>query len=443
MDKQFNQKELQQVAKQVLFLAKQQGATAAETSVSVSVGFAVSARMGTVENIEHNRDRGADITVYFGQCKGSASTTDFTATALEQAVIKACSIAKYTEADSYAGLADKGRLAFNYPDLDLYHPWSTTPEQAIELALECENLGRAADKRITNSDGASVNTQDGYEIYANSHDFIGAYASSAHSISCALIASDGHDMQRDYDYSSVRDPHDLQKVSVIAQNVVQRTVRRLGARKIATQSCPVIFIPELARGLIGSFIGAISGGNLYRRASFLLDQLDQQIFPQFINIVEQPHLPKGLGRAPFDAEGVRTEPKDLVAQGILKTYLLGSYSARKLNMQSTGNAGGAHNVLVKDTGKSFSELLKQIQNGLVVTELMGQGINLVTGDYSRGAFGFWVENGEIQYPVHEITVAGNLKDMFAHIIAIGNDIDRRGNIQSGSIAIEKMMIAGE
>lgn len=443
MSKPFNQAELNEAAKQLLLLSKQQGATAAEAGVSASVGFSVTARMGNVESIEHNRDKGADITVYFGQRKGSASTTDLSEIALQQCVEKACTIAKYTEEDSCSGLAEKELLAFDYPKLDLYHPWSITPEQAIELALECENLGRTADKRITNSEGASVNTQDSYDVYANSNDFIGSYANSAHSISCALIASDGHAMERDYDYSVARDPHDLQKVSMIAQSVVQRTVRRLGAKKIATQSCPVIFVPELARSLIGSLIGAISGGNLYRRASFLLDQLDQQIFPEFINIIEQPHLPKGLGSAAFDAEGVQTKQKNLIAGGVLKTYLLGSYSARKLNMQSTGNAGGAHNVLIKDTGKNFSELLKQIQKGLVVTELMGQGVNLVTGDYSRGAFGFWVENGEIQYPVHEITIAGNLKDMFAHIIAVGNDIDYRGNIQSGSIAIEKMMIAGE
>jgi PmbA protein len=439
----FNKAELEQAVKQLLHMSKQQGATAAEAGISMNVGFSVTARMGDVESIEHNRDKGADITVYFGQRKGSASTTDLTEIALQQSVEKACSIAKYTEEDPCSGLAEKELLAFDYPKLDLYHPWSITPEQAIELALECENLGRTADKRISNSEGATVNTQDSYDVYANSHGFMGSFASSAHTINCALIASDGHAMERDYDYSVARDSHDLQKVSKIAQSVVQRTVRRLGAKKIATQSCPVIFVPELARGLIGNLIGAISGGNLYRRASFLLDQLDKQIFPEFINIIEQPHLLKGLGSAPFDAEGVATKQKDLIAKGILKTYLLGSYSARKLGMKSTGNAGGVHNVLVKDTGQNFNDLLKQMHKGLVVTELMGQGINLVTGDYSRGAFGFWVENGEIQYPVHEITIAGNLKDMFAQIVAIGNDIDHRGNIQSGSIAIEKMMIAGE
>jgi PmbA protein len=308
--------------------------------------------------------------------------------------------------------------------------------------LECENLARAQDKRIQNSEGASLNNYQGLAVYADSHGFMGHYPSSSHGISCALIASDGHEMERDYEYTVARDPHDLSSITWVARQVAEKTVRRLGAKKLTTRNCPVLFAPEVARGLLGHFVSAISGSNIYRKSSFLLDQLNQPVFPDFIIIDERPHLLKGIGSAPFDAEGVCTWKKDFVKQGILRSYVLGSYSARKLGMQTTGNSGGTHNLFINTT-LAADELLKKMDRGLLVTELMGQGVNLVTGDYSRGAFGFWVENGVIQYPVHEITIAGNLKNIYLNLMGVGDDIDNRGNIHTGSILIEEMMIAGQ
>lgn len=439
----FNKTELETVVTKVLALAKQNGATAAETEIGVGTGFSVTVRMGEVEMLEHNQDKSIDVTVYFGKKSGSASTSDFNDAALQLTVAKACNIAKFTGEDPCSGLAEKELLAFNYPDLNLYHSWNITPERAIELASECENIARDQDKRITNSEGASISTHDYFHGYGNSHDFMGSYMSSHHSLSCILIANDGHEMQRDHDYATATEPQQLQDIKKIAISAAQRTVRRLGARRLSTRRCPIIFAPEVARSLMGNLISAISGGNLYRNASFLLNQLDQKVFPDFVHIEECPHLLAAEGSAPFDDEGVLTYSKNIIQTGTLKTYILSSYSARKLGMKTTANAGGVHNLIVHSTTGGLNELLSQMGTGLLVTELIGVGVNIVTGDYSRGAFGYWVEDGVIQYPVQEITIAGNLKDMFAHVIAIGDDVDYRGNVKTGSVLIEEMTVAGQ
>lgn len=422
---------------------KKQGASAAEVAASSRSGFSVDVRLGEVEKVEYNRDKGIAITVYYGQKKGSASTTDTSQESIESTVKAACHIAKFTEEDSCAGLADKELLASNYPDLDLHHLWQITVEQGIELAKECEALARAEDKRITNSEGASVATHQGVLVYGNSNNFLGSFKTTRHSINCALIAQEGSNMQRDYSFTVARDSQDLNNVKSVARDAAQRAVRRLGAKRLTTRQAPVVFESNIARGLIGSFINAIQGGNLYRKSSFLVDYLGKKIFSEHVHIYEQPHLKKGLGSAPFDGEGVATKDHDLVKDGILQSYALSSYSARKLGMQTTGNAGGVHNVFIDTSDIDLSGLLQQMGTGLFVTELLGQGVNIVTGDYSRGAMGFWVENGVIQYPVEEITIAGNLRDMFLQLVAIGNDVDRRGNIQTGSILIGNMTIAGE
>lgn len=435
--------QLEAAINKILDLAAKQGATAAEAAASTSSGFSATVRMGQVETIEHDRDKEIDVTVYFDHKTGSASTSDFTEDALRLTVEKACTIAKFTGEDPYSGLADKTLMAFGYPDLQLYHPWNISTEQAIAQALECETIARAEDKRISNSEGATVNTHQYFSIYGNSNGFLGSFPMTQHTVSCAVIANDGHEMQRDYDYTVACNPQDLVDLSVLAKKVAQRTVRRLGAKSLSTRECPVLFAPQMARGLIKGLIGAISGPSLYRNASFLLNQIEKKVFPEFIHIAEHPHLLNSLSSAPFDDEGVFTRDKDIISNGILKSYILGSYSARKLGLQTTGNAGGVHNVIINSTGQDFSDLLKQMGTGLLVTELIGQGINIVTGDYSRGAFGYWVEHGEIQYPVQEITVAGNLKDMFLNIVAVGNDVDRRGNVHTGSILIDRMMVAGQ
>ena len=427
----------------VLKLAAKQGASAAAASASTGSGFSATARMGQVETIEHDRDKEIEVTVYFDHKTGTASTSDFSADALRLTVEKACTIAKFTGEDPYSGLADKAFMAFNYPDLQLFHPWNIPTEQAIQLAIDCENIARAEDKRITNSEGATVNSHEYFTIYGNSHGFLGSFPFTQHTVSCALIAYDGHEMQRDYDYTVACDPQDLIDLSTLARRVAHRTVRRLGAKSLSTRNCPVLFTPEMARGLLKNFIVAISGGNLYRNASFLLNCLGKKVFPEFIHIVEHPHLLKALGSAPFDEEGVITRDKDIVTDGILQSYILGSYSARKLGMQTTGNAGGVHNVIIANSDQSFTDLLKKMNTGLLVTELIGQGVNIVTGDYSRGAFGYWVEHGEIQYPVQEITIAGNLRDMLLNIRAVGNDVDRRGSIQTGSILLDPITVAGQ
>lgn len=435
--------ELEELAREVLREASARGATTAEAGVSFGSGLSVTARLGEVETVELNRDRSLGVTVYFGQRKGSATTSDWSRSALEETVAAACGIARYTSEDDCAGLADPELMATEVPDLDLYHPWPLSAEQAIEMASECEAAARDVDSRIVNSEGATVHTGHGLAVYGNSHGFIGGYPSSRHSISCSVIGQEGESMQRDYWYSYARDRADLQQPADVGKKAGERTVRRLGARKLATCQVPVVFAAELATGLMGNFVAAISGSKLYRKSSFLVDHLDKQVFPEFVTLTEQPHLKKAIGSAPFDNEGVATHERVLVEDGILRGYVLGSYSARKLGMRSTANAGGVHNLIVEPGSLDQQGLLREMGTGLLVTEVMGQGINYVNGDYSRGAAGFWVENGEIQYPVEEITIAGNLKDMFMGISAIGNDVDKRGNVRTGSILIDKMTIAGE
>jgi PmbA protein len=428
---------------ELLRQAKSKGATAAEVSIGASHGFNVQVRMGEVETIEHNRDKGLAITVYFGQRKGSASTSDTSEEALQNTLNAACHIARFTNEDSYSGLADASLLARNYPDLDLYHPWDLTIEQAVSTAKAVEAQGLQLDKRITNSEGVNISTSSSQHIYANTHGFVGQYSSTYHSMNCSLIAQDASGMQRDYDYTNARDPNDLVSFAVVAKQAAEKTVQRLNARRLATKQAPVIFHADIAGSLLSHFISAIRGGNLYRQSSFLLDQLNKPVFASNVNITEQPHLLKAIGSAPFDSEGVATHPRELVKDGVLQGYVLDSYSARRLGMQTTGNAGGIHNLLIQTSHMNLSELLKAMDTGLLVTELLGQGVNIVTGDYSRGAAGFWVEKGEIQYPVHEITIAGNLRDMFKGLVAVGNDINARGTIRTGSIWLDKMMIAGE
>lgn len=434
---------LKTVVQTLLDEAKHQGASAAEAAFSIDNGLSVSARLGEVETIEYHCDQGIGITVYFGSKKGSASTNDVSPDSLVETVKAACSIAKYASEDAYAGLPDPELLATEFPELDLYHPWGLDAERAIDLAIECENAARHYHPAISNSEGASVNSHQGTRVFGNSLGFLQGYQSSRHSMSCSVLAGSGDAMQRDYWYSVARNPRNLESARSIGEKAAQRTVARLDARSLSTRQCPVLFAPEMAGGLIGSLIGAISGGSLYRKASFLLDSLGTQILPEFVRIHEQPLLQGALGSASYDAEGVATQTRDIVSQGVLRSYILGSYSARKLGMKTTGNAGGVHNLTVESGDRDFAAMLKLLDTGLLVTELMGQGVNRVTGDYSRGASGFWVENGMIQYPVQEITIAGNLKTMLRHIVAIGNDVDLRGNIRVGSILLEQMAIAGE
>ena len=429
---------------ELLNLAKQFGASAAEAEVSEGWGHSVNVRMEEVETIEYHRDKGLSVTVYFGKQKGHAGSSDLSQKAMRDTVEKACSIAKHTAIDEFSGLADPALLAQGpFPDLDLYHPWGISIEQSIELGKRAEAAAFAVDKRIDNSDGASASTQDSHFCYSNSSGFLGGYPSSRHGVSCSVIASDGGNMQRDDWFTTSRDSADLDQIERVGQIAGERAIKKLNARKLKTMDCPVLFESPLAQGLISHFVGAVSGGSLYRKSSFLLDSLGRQIFPTFLQIREVPHLAKGFSSSPFDAEGVATKARDIIKDGVLQGYFLGSYSARKLGMQSTGNAGGNHNLIVPDTGQDFAALLKQMGRGLLVTELLGHGINAVTGDYSRGASGYWVEGGEIQYPVEEITIAGNLKDMFKSIVAVGNDIIVRSSKLCGSILIEKMTVAGD
>jgi PmbA protein len=424
--------------------ARALGASQAEAAISMDVGLSVSARLGEVETIEYQRDRGMGVTVYFGTRKGSASTADLRATALRETVLKACTIAKYTAEDPCAGLPDADELARDIPNLDLSHPWDVSPEAACDLAIACEAAAMGVDaRRITNSEGASVSTHRGVRAYGNSLGFLAAYPGTVHSVSCSVLGSEGEHMERDYWYSTMRDWRELEPAESVGRRAGERTVRRLNARKLHTQKAAVLFVPETARGLVSHFLGAIRGGSQYRRASFLLDAAGEQVFPDWFALSERPHLRRALASAPFDHEGVATRDRELVQAGILLGYVLSTYSARKLGLRTTGNAGGTHNLLVQGRGRSFEEMLALMGRGLMVTELMGQGVNGVTGDYSRGAAGFWVEDGEVQYPVHEVTIAGNLKDMYRHIVDVGSDIDVRGGIRTGSILLEEMTIAGE
>ena len=419
------------------------GASQAEASVSVDVGLSVGVRLGEVETVEYQRDRGMGVTVYFGTRKGSASTADLGAAALRETVAKACSIARYTAEDPCAGLADADCLATDVPDLDLSHPWDLSPERACELALECEAAAMSVDRRVSNSEGAGVSTHRGLRAYGNSHGFLAAYPGTVHSMSCAVLGVEGESMERDYWYTTARDWHELEDAAGVGRLSGERAVRRLGARKLATMRAPVLFAPEVARGLLGHFLGAIRGGSQYRRASFLLDAAGTQVFPDWFAMSERPHLPRALASAPFDQEGVATRDRELVAGGVLEGYVLGSYSARKLGLRTTGNAGGSYNLIVPGRGRDFDGMLALMGRGLLVTELMGQGVNGVTGDYSRGATGFWVEDGRIAYPVHEVTVAGNLRDMYRTIVDVGSDMDTRGGVRVGSVLLEEMTIAGD
>ncbi len=437
------QSELEGLASQILDEAKTQGATSAEVAVSIDAGLSVTVRLGEVETLEYHRDRGIGVTVYIGQHKGSASTSDFESNALRETVQAACSIARYTAEDECAGLADKEVLAQTVPDLDLCHPWPVDAERAIVLATECEDAARQYDERITNSEGATLSSYQGLQVYGNSRGFLGGYSSTRHNLSCAVVGEAEGKMQRDYWYTVARAHTELETPVIVGRHAADRTVRRLGSRKLTTCRIPVLFSPEVARGLFGHFVSAVKGASLYRKATFLLDHLGKSIFPDFIHIHEQPHLKCSLGGAPFDNEGVATKARDLVRNGVLCGYVLDSYSARKLGMQTTGNAGGVHNLIIDSGDKDLTGLLREMNRGVLITELMGHGITLITGDYSRGAAGFWVENGEIQYPVDEITIAGNLRDMFSGIVAVGTDVEFKGNIRTGSVLIEQMTVAGE
>ncbi|WP_434153797.1 metalloprotease PmbA [Pseudomonas sp. JZ134] len=433
---------LREQIERILAEARQQGATACEVSVSVEQGLSTTVRKGEVETVEFNRDEGFGITLYVGHRKGSASTSATGENAIRETVAAALAIAQHASEDEYSGLADPEKMAKSLPDLDLFHPWSITPDEAIEKALICESAAFAANPKITNADGTSLNTHQGCRIYGNSHGFIGGYASSRHSLSCVMIAESNGHMQRDYFYDVNRVAEELMDPVYIGQRAAERAVSRLGARPVPTAQVPVLFAPELASGLFSNFLAAISGSNLYRKTTFLEGAMGQQLFPEWLSIDERPLIPRALGSASFDNEGLATYAKPFIDKGELVSYLLGTYSARKLGMQSTANAGGVHNLFVSHGSDDQAALIRRMGKGLLVTELMGQGVNLVTGDYSRGAAGYWVENGEIQFPVQEVTIAGRLQDMFRNIVAIGSDVDRRGGIRTGSVLVESMTLAG-
>ena len=433
---------LENIVETALDDAGSQGATQAEASVAVGTGLSVTVRQREVETLEYQRDRNFTVTVYLHHRKGSASTSDLSPGAVAESVRKACSIARYTAEDEYAGLADAELMAEDPPDLELDRPWSLTPEAAIELAAECEAAGLDADERINNSEGGTVHTGRGIRVYGNSHGFLGSYASTSHSMSCVLVAGSGEAMERDYWYTSGRDPDRLESPGEVGRRAAERTVGRLGGRKIETCTAPVVFPAELARGLLGHFVSAIRGTAQYRRASFLLDSVGQAVFPPTVNIEERPHLPGAVASVPFDSEGVATDDRTLVEEGLLRSLVLSSYSARKLGLQTTGNAGGIHNLIVSGGGGRLEDLTARMGRGLLVSELMGQGVNVVTGDYSRGASGFWIEDGKVAFPVTEVTIAGNLRTMLGGIQAIGDDVDERGAIRTGSVLLDKMRIAG-
>jgi PmbA protein len=440
---QYDQSALEAVVERALALAKARGASAAEAGVGVSTGLSVTVRLGEVETLEYQRDRSLGVTVYAGHRKGSASTANLTPAAVEETVAKAISIASFTAEDEYSGLPDADRMAGAVPDLDLSHPGALEAPAAVELARRCEAAGLGYDPSIRNSEGASVATNRKLRVFGNSHGFIGGYPSTSHSVSCVVVGQKDADMQRDYWYTAARDWRALEDAEAVGRRAAEKAVRRLGAGKLPTRKAPVLFAPELARGLIGHFTGAIGGGAQYRRSSFLLDAKGEQLFPESLSLVERPHLPGALGSAPFDGEGVATRERELVVDGVLAGYLLDSYSARKLGLETTGNAGGVHNLVVQGDMLDPKSLLRKLGTGLLVTEMMGQGVNPVTGDYSRGASGFWVENGEIARPVHEITVAGNLRRMYLGIAGLGDDVDRRGAIHCGSLLVDEMTIAGD
>jgi PmbA protein len=434
---------LREKVARILEEASRQGASACEVSVSMEQGLSTTVRQREVETVEFNRDQGFGITLYVGQRKGSASTTGSGDDAIRETVAAALAIAKHASEDSFAGLAAPELMAQDLPDLDLYHPWAITPDEAIELALSCEATAFETDSRIRNADGTSLSTHQGCRGYGNSNGFVGAHCSTRHSLSCVMIAEADGQMQRDYHYDVSRIGGDLASPEAIGRRAAERAVRRLGARPVPTCDVPVLFSSELATGLFGHFLAAISGGNLYRKASYLENAIGQTLFPEWLSLDERPLLPRGLASAAYDGDGLATYAKPFVENGKLLSYVLSTYSGRKLGMPSTANAGGVHNLFVTHGDEDQAALIRRMGRGLLVTELMGQGLNLVTGDYSRGAGGFWVENGEIQFPVQEVTIAGNLRDMFRQIVAVGNDVETRSSIHTGSVLIERMKVAGQ
>lgn len=433
---------LAELAEDVIRRCRAAGASEVEVGASIDSGLSVGVRLGEVETVEHSRDRGFGVTAYFGKRKGSASTADLAPDSIAKTIEQACAIAKYTEEDPYTGLADPGRLAKEFPDLDLWHPWRIDAQEAIRLGVEIENAGRTY-HGITNSEGASVQAGESLSVLATSAGFVGRERGTRHMLSCALIAGDDAGMQRDYWYESVRAAGDFGDPAAIGRKAAERTLSRLNARELSTRESPVLFAPEVARGLVGHLVSAVSGGALYRKSSFLVDHVGKSIFPHFVDIVEKPRLLRGHASGNFDSEGVATSERSLLKSGVLERYVLGSYSARKLGLESTGNAGGIHNLIVKTGDDDFAAMLKKLGTGLLVTEVMGQGVSIITGDYSRGASGFWVENGAIAYPVEGITIASNLREMFRGIAAIGADVDPRSHILTGSILIDRMTIAGQ
>ena len=437
------QSELQQLVHDILKEARQQGADQAEVSVSAEEGLGVSVRKGELENLEFNQDRGFGITLQFGQRRGTASTTDSSATAIKETVTAAKNIARFTEDDPYCGLADPQLMPEQPVDLDLHHPWALSPDAAQQLAMECEAAGLNVDARIVNSDGAQISSQQGIRVYGNSHGFVGSYASTRHSLSCVLIAEDDKGMQRDYWYTVARNAAELEDANTVGVLAGERTVARLAPRKAPTGSFPILLAPQLASGLIGHLLGAISGGAQYRKASFLLDSIGQQVLPEWLSLQESPLLTRSLGAAYFDGDGVATRNNCFVENGVLKSYVLSEYSARKLGLETTANADGVHNLSLLGPAVARAELLKEMGTGLFICELMGQGVNGVTGDYSRGAAGYWIENGEIAYPVDEFTIAGNLRDMLKNIVGMADDVDLRGNIRAPSLLLQPMTVAGE
>ncbi|MDK9756490.1 metalloprotease PmbA [Vibrio sp. D173a] len=435
--------ELEQAVSRALEIAAAKS-DAAEVAITKSTGLSVSTRMGDVENVEFNSDGALGITVYRGQRKGSASTSDLSEAAIEQTVLAALDIAQYTSEDLFAGPAPKEYMVKEVPDLDLFHPDAPDPDYAAQVAIAAEKEALNYSDAIKQSDGASYDSHYGVKVYGNSHGLLASYASSRHSTSCCVIGvGQNGEMERDYSYTVARHRDDLWTPETVGRNAAEKTISRLDAQKLKTGKYPVMFAADVATGLIGHLVMAISGGNLYRKSSFLLDHLGKQVLPEWFNISERPHVLRGLASSPFDSEGVYTQDREIITDGVLATYLLTSYAARKMKMDPTGHAGGIHNWYVNSTGQNFEQMLKELGTGLLVTETMGQGVNVVTGDYSRGAAGFWVENGEIQYPVSEITIAGNLKDMFNQIVAVGSDVETRSQIQTGSILLDTMKVAGE
>lgn len=434
--------QLEGIVTMALDEARKRGADQSEIAVSHDIGLSATARHGDVENLEYTNDRGIGITVYKDSCKGNASTSDISPVAIREAVAKACTFAEVTASDQYAGLADPDLMCTDIKDLDLDHPWIIEATDAIAIAIEAEAAALNFDTRISNSEGATVSTNRGSRAYGNSHGFLGSVSRTSHSITCVVLAESDGGMQRDYDYTSSRDPNELDDPAAVGQSAARRVIRRLGARKIKTTRAPVLFVPQVARGFIGHAIGAIAGGAQYRRSSFLLDAVGEKIFPDFVNIEERPHLKKAMASAAYDAEGVATYDREIVTDGVLQAYILSSYSARRLGLTTTANAGGSQNLIIPGGGQDKASLIREMGTGFLVEELIGQGVNGVTGDYSRGAVGQWIENGEIQYPVHEVTIAGNLKDLYPRIVAIGDDQDIRGGIRCGSVLVEEMTIAG-